>query len=341
MPTSSRAAILTIAKLIACIALLVLAEAPAARAQQTAQAHRIGYLSLLSRSDPALGPLRDALRHGLSDHGYVEGQNLIIEWRFADGNVERLPKLAGELIGLNVQLIFTETTPAARAAKQATTTIPIVFNPIADPVGEGLVVSLGRPNGNATGLTQMAPELDGKRLALLKEALPALTRVGILSHPGVPSARTVRTMLEETEAAARVAGIGVRRLEAHGPNDLNRPFAALSRERIGALIVLASPMFLSEGRRIVALLASHHLPGMFFSREFVEAGGFISYGPNLPELWRRAARYVDRILKGAKPSELPVEQPTRFEMVVNLKTARTLGLTIPQSMLLRADEIIQ
>jgi putative ABC transport system substrate-binding protein len=307
----------------------------------SAEAPRVGYLSMLSRSDPTLGPLRDAFQQGLREHGYVAGQTLIIEWRFADGRLERLPELAAELVRLKVHLIFTETTPAARAAKQATATIPIVFNPIADPVRAGLVASLARPSANVTGLTQMAPELDGKRLELFKEAVPAMTRVGVLSQPGVPSEATVRIMLEETATAARAARVEVQRLEAHRPKDLDGPFAALSRERVGGLIVLPSPMFLSERRRVVELTTKNRLPGMFFSREFVEAGGLMSYGPNFLELWRRAAVYVDKILKGAKPSELPVEQPTRFELVINLGTAKALGLTIPPSVLLRADQIIQ
>ena len=307
----------------------------------SAETPRVGYLSMLSRSDPTLGPLRDAFQQGLREHGYIVGQTLTIEWRFADGRLERLPELAAELVRLKVHLIFTETTPAARAAKQATATIPIVFNPIADPVHAGLVASLARPSANVTGLTQMAPELDGKRLELFKEAVPAMTRVGVLFQPGVPSEATVRIMLEETATAARASRVEVHHVEAHRPNDLDGRFTALSRERVGGLIVLPSPMFLSERRRVVELAAKNRLPGMFFSREFVEAGGLMSYGPNFLELWRRAAVYVDKILKGAKPADLPIEQPTKFELVINLKTAKALGLTIPQSVLLRADRIIQ
>jgi putative ABC transport system substrate-binding protein len=206
-------------------------------------------------------------------------------------------------------------------------------------VGEGLVTALARPGGNVTGLTQMAAELSGKRLELFKQALPRLTRVGILSH--LFSERTVRIMLEETEAAARAAGVQLERLEVQGPTDLDRRFVAMSRERVSGLIVLPSPMFLSERKHIVDLAAKNQLPTMFFFREFAEAGGLMSYGPNFPELWRRAATYVDKILKGAKPADLPVEQPTKFELVINLKTAKALGLTIPQSVLLRADHVIQ
>ena len=323
------------------LSLALLVAPPVAPAQQTAKVSRIGYLSMLSRSDPTLGPLRDAFQQGLREHGYIEGQTIIFQWRFAEGRPERLPELAAELVRLNVDLIFTETTPAARAARQVTTTIPIVFNPIADPVQEGFVAALARPGGNLTGLTQMAPQLGGKRLELLKEAVPRTTRVAVLSHPGVPSETTVRIMLDETESAARVIGVQLQRREARSPNDLEHQFAEMSRERIGGLIVLPSPMFLSERKRIVDLAVKNRLPTMSFGGEFPEAGGLLSYGPNFPDLWRRTATYVDKILKGAKPAELPVEQPTRFELVINLKTAKTLGLTIPQSFLARADQIIQ
>jgi putative ABC transport system substrate-binding protein len=313
----------------------------ATEAQQAGKVPRIGYLSMLSYSDSTLAPLRAAFWEGLREHGYIEGQTITIERRFADGSRERLPDLAAELVRLKVDVIVTETTPATRAATQATTTIPIVFNPIADPVGEGFVASLARPGRNVTGPTQASPELSGKRLELLIGAVPGMRRVGVLSHSGVPSERSVRVMVEETEAAARALGVQLRHLEVQGPRDLDRPFAAISREKVGALIVLNSPMFLSERRLIVELATKNRLPAMFFLREFAEAGGLMSYGPNFPGLWRRAATYVDKILKGAKPGDLPVEQPTKFELVINMKTAKALGLTIPQSLLVRADEIIQ
>jgi putative tryptophan/tyrosine transport system substrate-binding protein len=313
----------------------------APEAQQPGKVPRVGYLSMLSQSDSTFRPLRTAFREGLREHGYIEDQTITIEWRFAEGTRERLPDLAAELVRLKVDLIFAETTPAVRAAKQATTTIPIVFNPLADPVGEGFVANLARPGGNVTGLTQVARELSGKRAELLTEAVPRVTRVGVLSHSGVPSERLVKIMLEETEAAARALRVQLRRLEVQGPRDLDRPFAAITREKIGALIVLPSPMFLSERRLLVDLAAKNRLPAMFFLTEFVEAGGLMSYGPNFPELWRRTAFYVDKILKGAKPGDLPVEQPTKFELVINLKTAKALGLTIPQSVLLQATQIIE
>jgi putative ABC transport system substrate-binding protein len=318
---------------------VLLATPLAAEAQQARKVPRVGYLSVFSSSNPY--PPSEAFWQGLHDLGWVEGQNIAIEWRFAEGKAQRLPDLAAELVRLRVDLIFAETTPAARAAKQATTTIPIVFSPIADPIGSGLVANLARPGGNITGITFMAPELGGKRLELLKQAVPGMIRVGVLSHPGVPSEATVKSMLEQTEAAARALGVQLVRLEAQGPNDFDKVFAAMSRERVGGLILIPSAMFVDERRRIVNLMVKDRLPAMFFFREFTEAGGLMSYGPNVRELWRRAATYVDKILKGAKPADLPVEQPTKFELVINLKTAKALGLTIPQSVLGRADDVIQ
>jgi len=312
-----------------------------AEAQQAGKVPSVGYLSMLSRSDPTFTGLRDAFRQGLREHGYVEGQTIRIEWRFAEGSRSRLNDLAAELIHLKVNLLFAEATPAAQAAKQATTTIPIVFSPVADPIGSGLVANLARPGGNLTGSTFMAPELGGKRLELLKEVVPGMTRVGVLLHPGNPSEATVKSMSEETQAAARASGVQLQRLEAHDPSDFDRAFAAMSRERADGLILLPSSMFASERKRLVGLAAKNRLPTMFFFREFPEAGGLVSYGPSFPELWRRTATYVDKILKGAKPSDLPVEQPTKFELVINVKTAKALGLTIPPSLLRRADQVIE
>ena len=259
----------------------------------------------------------------------------------AEGKAQRLPDLAVELVRLRVDLIFAETTPAARAVTQATTTIPIVFSPIADPIGSGLVANLARPGGNITGIAFMAPELGGKRLELLKQAVPGMTRVGVLSHPGDPSEATVKSVLEQTEAAARALGVQLLRLEAQGSNDFDRVFALMSRERVAGLILIPSAMFVDERRRIVNLMVKDRLPGMFYFREFAEVGGLMSYGPNFRQLWRRAAYFVDKILKGAKPADLPVEQPTKFELVINMKSAKALGLTIPPTLLSRADEVIQ
>ena len=294
----------------------------APEAQQPGKVPRVGYLSMLSQSDSTFRPLRTAFREGLREHGYIEDQTITIEWRFAEGTRERLPDLAAELVRLKVDLIFAETTPAVRAAKQATTTIPIVFNPLADPVGEGFVANLARPGGNVTGLTQVARELSGKRAELLTEAVPRVTRVGVLSHSGVPSERLVKIMLEETEAAARALGVQLRRLEVQGPRDLDRPFAAITREKIGALIVLPSPMFLSERRLLVDLAAKNRLPAMFFLTEFVEAGGLMSYGPNFPELWRRTAFYVDKILKAPSQATSPSSSPRSSNWSSTLRPPR-------------------
>ena len=317
----------------------LLAAPLAAGAQPGGKVPRVGYVSLFSRSNPY--PPSAAFWQGLHDLGWIEGQNIAIERQFAEGKAQRLPDLAVELVRLKVDLIFAESTPVARAVKQATTTIPIVFSPIADPIGSGLVANLARPGGNITGITFMAPELGGKRLELLKQAVPGMTRVGVLSHPRDPSEATVKSVLEQTEAAARALGVQLLRLEAQGPNDFDRVFAAMSRERVGGLILIPSAMFIDERRRIVNVVVKDRLPAMFYFREFAEVGGLMSYGPNFRELFRRAATYVDKILKGAKPGDLPVEQPTKFELVINLKTAKGLRLTIPQSLLGRANQVIE
>ncbi len=325
--------------LIVALALIVLPAPLAAAAQQPSKVARIG---LLSPSSLAANPhLREAFSQGLRDLGYVEGQNVAIEYRSAEGKLEQLPELAAELVRLKVAVIVTSGTPAAQAAKQATTTTPIVMATAADAVGSGLVAGLAWPGGNITGTSFLGAELVPKRLELLKEAVPGMTRVGVLSHPGVPSEGTVKIMLEETEAAARALRVRLQRLEARGPNEFDRAFTTMSRERASGLIVLPSSMFLTERRRIVDLAARSRLPAMYYFREFAEAGGLMSYGPNVSDLWRRAATYVDKILKGAKPADLPVEQPTRFELVINLKTAKALGLTIPPSVLIRADQVIR
>jgi putative ABC transport system substrate-binding protein len=270
-----------------------------AGAQQRTRMSRVGYLSELTRSDPTYTDLRDAFLQGLRDHGQVEGQTLTIEWRFAEGNESRLGNLAAGLTRQGVDLLFAEGTPSALAAKRATGTIPIVFSPVADPIGSGLVTNLARPGANVTGVTFMA-QLSGKRLELLKEAVPRMTRLGVLSHAGNPSEATRKGLLAETESAARTAGVSLQGVEAHGPQDLDRAFATLSGEKVGGLLLLPSLMFMSERRRIADLAARHRLPTMFFFREFAEAGGLASYGPRFPELWRRAASYVDKILKGAR-----------------------------------------
>jgi putative ABC transport system substrate-binding protein len=319
---------------------LLAAPVAAAEAQPVEKVFRLGYLSMLSRSDPTYRSLRDAFRQGLQDHGHVEGRTIVFEWRFAEGNSSRLANLAAELVSLKVDLLIAEGTPATQAARQATATIPIVFSPIADPSGSGLVATHSRPGGTITGLTFMAQELGGKRLELLKETVPGMNRVGVLSHVGNPSEATRKGLLHETGAAAQASRVQVHHVEVQSPNDLVTAFTAMSRARLAGLILLPSAMFSSERKRIAELAAQERLPTMFFFREFADAGGLMSYGPNFSDLWRRTATYVDKILKGAKPADLPVEQPTKFELVINLRTAKALGLTIPPSLLQRADQVI-
>ena len=321
------------------LALLALGAAPfAAEAQQAAKVARIGYLS------PHLTAglqLRDAFLQGLRDPGYVEGRNIVIEYRDAEGKRERLPALAAELVALKVDVILAEGgTLGPRVAMQATTTIPIVFA-AGDPVGSGLVTSLARPGGNVTGLSSIGPELVGKRLELLKQAVPGVDRVAILRQPVALGERTAKDMLKAADAAARALGVQPQFVEARDPDELARAFSDMTSARAGALTVLPANMFLREHRRLVDLAAKNRLPAVYTSRDFVDAGGLMSYGANQADLFRRAATYVDKILKGAKPGDLPVEHPTKFELVINLKTAKALGLTIPQSVLAHADEVIR
>jgi putative ABC transport system substrate-binding protein len=283
----------------------------------------------------------EAFRQGLRDLGYAEGRNLVIEYRDAEGKFERLPALAAELVALKVDVILAGSTPHAVAAKQATRTIPIVVASVGDPVSSGLVTSLARPGGNVTGLSILAPELVGKCLELLKQAVPGVSLVAVLWQPGAAGERTVRDMLKAAEVAARALGVRPQFVEARGPADFDRAFSDMTKARAGALTVLGTPMFFNERRRLVELTAKNRLPAVYPLREYVDAGGLMAYGPNLADLFRRAATYVDRILKGAKPADLPVEQPTKFELVINLKTAKALGLTIPQSVLGRADRVIE
>jgi len=324
------------------LALLALGVAPfAAEAQQAAKVARIGYLSpTLAASSPHL---REAFVQGLRDLGYVEGRNLVIEYRFAEGKVERLPALAAELVALKVDVIVTDVgnTAAPVAAKQATRTLPIVFIGAGDPVTSGLVTSLARPDGNLTGLSSLAPELVGKRLELLTQAVPGVGQVAVLRLPGALGERTEKEMLTGAEVAARGLGVRLQLVEARSPDDFDRAFSDMTRARAGALTLLPNNMFRRELRRLVDLAAKNRLPAVYTSREFVDAGGLMSYGASLTDSCRRAATYVDKILKGAKPGDLPVEQPTKFELVINLKTAKALGLTIPRSVLAHADEVIQ
>ena len=299
---------------------------------------RVGSLWQGDPSAPIILSVTEAFRRGLREHGgYVEGQNIAIEYRY--GDLDGLASLANDLVRLNVDVILAGGTPAALAAKRATNTIPIVVSTMADPVADGLVASLARPGGNVTGNTFLAPELGPKRLQLLREVIPGVPRVAVLQHRGVYSERTMRDMLEGIRAAA--VGIELQVLEARSPNDFDTAFSAMAKARAGALIIFPSPMFYVNHRRLVDLAAKHRLPAMYVFREAVEAGGLMCYGANIPDLARRAAAYVVKILRGAKPGDLPVEQPNKFELVINLKTAKALGLTIPQSLLIRADEVIE
>jgi len=316
----------------------ILAAPLAARAQRAGTVPRIGYLSINLAGGPHM---IESFRQGLRDLGYVEGHNVVIETRDAEGKLERLPALAAELVMLKVDVIVVGGTVAALAAKQATRTLPIVFVSAVDPVTDGLVANLARPGGNVTGLATLSPELVGKRLEQLKQVVPGVSQVAILWQPGALGERTERDLREEAENAAQALGIRLQFVEARGPEDFERAFSDMVRSRAGSLTVLGGSMLINERRRLVNLAAKNRLPAVYGLREYVDAGGLMSYGPNNVDLFRRAATYVVKILKGAKPGDLSVEQPTKFELVINLKTAKALGITIPQSLLLRADDVIQ
>ncbi len=305
-----------------------------AEAQKPAKVRRIGYLA----SGSGLGPGEEAFRQGLRELGYVEGQNIAIEYRFAMGKEDRLHDLAAELARLKVDVIVTPSTLDAVAAQQATKTIPIVMALSSDPVGTGLVASLARPGGNITGLTTLSPELNGKRLELLKETVPRLARVGVLWNLANPDKALE---FEQIEVAARQLRLQLQSLEVRGPDDFEKAFRGATTKRASALLTLTDTLTITQQSQIVELAAKRRLPAMFQTGEFVEAGGLMSYGPNDAALFRRSATYVDKILKGAKPGDLPVEQPTRFELVINLKTAKKIGLTIPPEMLVRADKVLK
>jgi putative ABC transport system substrate-binding protein len=316
-----------------------LARPFAAEAQQAGQVARIGFLSVNLAATPP--HLLNAFRQGLRDFGYVEGRDVVIEYRDAEGKAERLPALAAELAARKVDVIMAGSTPNALAARQATTTIPIVFLSSGDPVADGLVTSLARPGGNVTGLSSLSPERFGKCLELLKQAVPAVGRIAVLWQPGAVGERTERDTLKGAEVAARALGVRLQLVGARDPADIGRAFLDMIRARADALAVWTSGMFVSERERLVALATKNRLPTMYTFREFVDAGGLMAYGHSQEDLNRRAATYVVKILKGTKPGDLPVEQPTKFALVINLKTARALGLVIPQSVLVRADEVIQ
>jgi len=283
-------------------------------------------------------PYFEAFRQGLHDLGWVEGQNIAVDVRFADGKADQLPTLAAELVRLRVDVIVTSTTPATLAAKQATTTIPIVIGFVADPVGSRIVASLARPGGNITGWTHLGVELRAKHLELLKEAVPVATRFGVLWNP---ANQVHKPALKAIEAAAQQLKVELYPVGVQDPKEFESTFSALIGKRVEALVVFPDGMFLAQTPLIIALAARSRLPAMYGVREYTEAGGLMAYGANLSDMHRLGATYVDKILRGAKPADLPVEQPTKFELVINLKTAKALGLTIPQSLLQRADEVIQ
>jgi|SRR5215510_15126842 len=322
--------------LIVILALSVLGAPLIANAQPLIKMHRIGIL--WPGSGPTDGPFFETFQQGLHDLGYVEGQNLAFEHRYGEWSNERLDGLAAELVQLNVDVILASGPPQALAAQRATTRIPIVFMAVADPVEVGLVASLARPGGNLTGLTVLAPEHSGKRLELLTEAVPGVARVAVLWNPAsTRSALEVRVM----EAAAHSLGVQLQSLEVRDPSEFERAFAAATREGAGALSILATPFILQNLRHIANLALQHRLPAIFWMQRFAEAGGLMAYGPSQQDLNRRAAALVGKILQGAKPADLPVEQPMKFVLVINLKTAKVLGITVPPTLLFLADEVIQ
>ncbi len=318
------------------IALAALCFAPL-----TAEAATIARIGYLAANLAGSSHLSEAFQQGMRDLGYVEGLNVVTEYRDAAGNIERLSALAAELVALNVDVIVVAGSPAILPAKQATKVIPIVFTAASDPVTSGLVTSLAKPGGNVTGLSLLGPELVGKRLQLLTQAVPGVSRVAVLWQPGGSGERTDMNFLKEAEIAARALGLQLQVVEARRPENFDLAFSDMTRARVGSLTVLGSAMYFVERRRLVDLAAKSRLPAVYPLRDFVDAGGLMSYRPNVADLFRRAAIFVDRILKGAKPADLPVEQPTEFEFVINLKTAKALGLTVPQSLLAGAARVIE
>jgi putative tryptophan/tyrosine transport system substrate-binding protein len=313
--------------------LLLNLMAQAALAQQASQVPRVGILSPYVVSGSSF---QDDVKRGLTDLGYVEGATVVYETRFADGRTDRLPALATDLVRLKVDVIVTTTAPAVRAAMQATTAIPIVMGGVDDAVEQGIVASLAKPGGNVTGTSWLNVELTEKRLDLLKQALPGLSRVAVLRE-AVGAGATARAAM----TAAQALGLQVYILEVRAPNELDDAFSEMGRIGVGALSVLESPMIAAEGSRIAYLALRHRIPAIFPDRRFLEVGGLMSYGPSLPRMYRQAATHIDRIIKGAKPAELPVEQPTLFALVVNQRVARLLGLTLSETIFVRADEIIE
>jgi putative tryptophan/tyrosine transport system substrate-binding protein len=323
-----------IAKILWLLATLLLAYVQLAEAQQPTKIPRIGVLAV----GAGAGAAPKALQRRLHELGYVEGKNIVTEYRFAKGDLDQLSSLAAELVRLKVHLIIAVATPSAVAAKHSTTTIPIVMVDVGDPVATGLIADLARPGGNITGLATLSPELSGKRIELLKEAVPSANRIAVFSNP---TSLTNPLQLNQVRFAAQALSVEIQPVELSKSEDFEPTYAAMVRERTNAFTVLPDPVFIAHRSRIVALAAKYKLPGIYDRRAYTDVGGLMTYGPNFPDLLRRAATYVDKILKGAKPAELPVEQPTKFELVINLKTAKQIGLTIPPNVLARADRVIK
>jgi len=307
-------------------------------AQQQGKVWRIGFLTQRSRPLSLDSDIFGAFRRGMRELAYIEGKNLVIEWRFADGKYERLPGLAVELVQLKVDVIVTQGTPDTRAAQKATTTIPIVMGNVADPIGSGFIKSLARPEGKITGLTNLTVDISSKHLEMLLSMVPKLSRVTVLVNPDNSYHATI---LKNVQSAAQRSGVKVLPVEARTPQEIENAFSLMTKEKAGAVIVAGDGFLNQQQRQISELAAKHRLPSISVRKEYVEAGGLISYGQNQAEGFRRAATYVDKIFKGAKPGDLPVEQPTKFELIINRKTAKALGFTIPQSLLISADKVIE
>jgi ABC-type uncharacterized transport system substrate-binding protein len=318
------------------VAVILCIVAAAGEAQQAKKNAQIGFLGATS---PSVELARiEAFRQGLRELGYMEGKNVVIEWRWTEGKAERLPGLAAELVRLGVEVIVAGGSTSTGAAKEATSTIPIVAAQVNDPVGSGIVASLARPGGNITGLSTLVPEISGKRLEMLKEVIPKLSRVAVFGDSTAPGNTQ---SLTETELAAKAFKIQLQYIDITSPKKIEIAFREAANGRADAVLLLAAPVLISQRRHITELATKHRLPAIYPQKEYVEDGGLMSYGVSIVDLYRRAATYVDKILKGAKPADLPVEQPTKFEFVINLKTAKQIGLTIPPNVLARADRVIK
>jgi putative tryptophan/tyrosine transport system substrate-binding protein len=324
------------------VAMILLALAVKAEAQQTGKIPRVGILFIGSRDQPHL----EAFKQGLRERGYTEGKNIVLDYRYAEGKLDRLPSLAAELVQLKVDVIVTTSGNSAKAASEATKTIPIVLTTGADPVKSGLAESLAKPGGNVTGLSIIEEDLSGKRVDILKETFPKMTRMAYLWHPLAVSYSAADTTsgnpsYDQAEKATKTAGVQLLSYKVRTLAEIERAFADMPKVRPDALLVLQSPLMTLNSKKIVELALKQRLPGMYPTRQFAEEGGLMAYGPLIGDLYRRAATYVDKILKGAKPADLPVEQPTKFEFIINLKAAKQIGLTIPQWVLVKADKVIR